>query len=374
MINEIVFPVFSCDIEKMFYAFHVHPTDRDALRFLWWQNGDTSLPYTTYRMTSHIFGAISSPACATYGLRAIADEFRTKYGDDAHDFVNNDFYVDDGLKSVDDVEYAKDLIDRTTKLCGERGVRLHKYVSNSVELLKSLPPSERAREKISLDLEDCPKERILGIIWDPQTDTFKFENKLTANATTKRSILSAASTIFDPFGWISPYTIRAKLILQEICKLKGGWDDNVPNEVIVKWSAWCSEIRHLQELRIPRCFKMEYQKDIEKVQLHHFADASTRAYGTCSYLRIQDTAGRVSVHLVMAKARVAPLAIETIPRLELMAAVVATRIATILDKELKYPALEHVFWTDSNIVLGYIANESRHFKVFVGTGCNKSET
>ena len=357
---------FCCDIEKMFYSFRVHQADRNVLRFLWWENGDTGKPLIPYRMTSHIFGAISSPACATYGLRAIANEFNDKYGEDVQSFIHNDFYVDDGLKSVSDVEYAQDLINRTIKLCEERGVRLHKFVSNSVVLLRSLPPSERAREEIRLDMEDCPRERILGITWDPRSDVFKFEDSLKIKSTTRRGILSAASTIFDPFGWISPFTIRSKLILQEMCKQKLGWDDEVSAELVSKWLEWCSELPYLKELKIPRSFKMSYQREIESAQLHHFADASMYAYGTCAYLRLQDVTGNVSVHLVMAKARVAPRNVVTIPRLELMAAVIATRIAIILEKELKYPMIEHVYWTDSKIVLGYIANESRRFKIFVG--------
>ena len=61
---------FGCDVEKMFYAFQVHPEDRNYLRFLWWKGGNTELPLSTYRMTAHLFGAISSPACATFGLKA----------------------------------------------------------------------------------------------------------------------------------------------------------------------------------------------------------------------------------------------------------------------------------------------------------------
>ena len=184
----------------MFYAFRVHQADCDALRFLWWRDGDTSQPLSVYRMTAHIFGAISSPACATYGLRPIADEFQGMYGTDMEEFIHGDFYVDDGLKSVDNVQYARDLINRTIKLCGERGVRLHKFVSNSAELLSYLPPTERAREEISLDLENCPRGRILGITWDLRVEVFKFEDNLKTKLSTKRGILSAASTIFDPFG------------------------------------------------------------------------------------------------------------------------------------------------------------------------------
>ena len=86
-------------------------------------------------MTTHISGAISSPSCSAYGLRSLAKEFVSKYSNDVLDFISNNFYVEDGLKSVHRVEDATNLISRTVTLCRESEVCLYKF-SNSEEVLK----------------------------------------------------------------------------------------------------------------------------------------------------------------------------------------------------------------------------------------------
>ena len=55
----------------------------------------------------------------------------------------------------------------------------------------------------------------------------------------------------------------------------------------------------------------------------------------------------------------------TIPRLELSAAVVATRLDRMVMKEIGIPVDQSIFWTDSTCVLGYIANDDKRFHTFV---------
>ena len=90
------------------------------------------------------------------------------------------------------------------------------------------------------------------------------------------------------------------------------------------------------------------------VQLHHFSDASGHGYGQCSYLRLTDDTGQVHCSFVMGKARVTPLKPVTIPRLELTAALVSVRVSASLREELEYDQITEVFYTDSQVVLGYI--------------------
>lgn len=101
------------------------------------------------------------------------------------------------------------------------------------------------------------------------------------------------------------------------------------------------------------------------MQLHHFSDASDHGYGQCSYLRLTDDTGRVHCSFVMGKARVTPLKPVTIPRLELTAALLSVRISASLREELEYDQITEVFYTDSQVVLGYIKNDARRFHVFV---------
>ncbi len=105
--------------------------------------------------------------------------------------------------------------------------------------------------------------------------------------------------------------------------------------------------------------------EVASAQLHHFADASENGYGTVTYLLLQNIRGQVYCAFVMGKARVAPLKSITIPRMELTARVVASRMDKLWRKELQMPLQESVFWTYSTSVLKYIRNETSKFKIFV---------
>ena len=81
-------------------------------------------------MTVHLFGATSSPGCANFGFKRIAEDFQDEFGLEAAEFICRDFYVDDGLKSVSNVDEAISLIDNTKSRCEKADLRLHKFVSN----------------------------------------------------------------------------------------------------------------------------------------------------------------------------------------------------------------------------------------------------
>ena len=159
--------VFMCDVESMFHQFKVIASHEDFLRFLWLENRDTSRAPVQYRMTVHLFGAGSSPGCANYGLKQIANDFEAEYGSDAADFIRDDSYVDDGLKSVDTSTDAISLIQRTKDLCTKGGLRLHKLVSNSKEMIETIPVKDRASgiKKLNLKNDNLPVERALGVEW-----------------------------------------------------------------------------------------------------------------------------------------------------------------------------------------------------------------
>lgn len=165
----------TCDIERMFHQFHVSPESRNYLRFLWWEGGKLTTEPKEYRMTVHLFGAASSPGCANFGLNYLARQYQVDYPA-ASDFVENNFYVDDGLISVSAVEEAKELIVEAQELCRHAGLRLHKFNSNHKEVLTCVAPSERAVNIAPLDLNPVltSEGHVLGIQWSMDTDTFSF--------------------------------------------------------------------------------------------------------------------------------------------------------------------------------------------------------
>ncbi|XP_038070490.1 uncharacterized protein LOC119739571 [Patiria miniata] len=360
-----------CDIERMFHQFLVNEEDRDYLRFLWWENGDPSNGPAEYRMKVHLFGAASSPGCANYGLKHLASRHENEFPL-AATFVKRNFYVDDGLKSTETEDEAKRLVAEAQELCARGGLRLHKFISTSREVMEAIPVDERAAgvKDVDLSRDDLPTERALGIQWCVEADMFNFHIEAKDQSLTRRGILSTVASIYDPLGFLAPFVLIGKGILQEMCHSGSDWDDPLPDKLHPRWEKWKDDLVNLKQIQIPRCYKPSDFGKVIAVELHHFCDASTRGYGQCSYLRF---IGEDKVHctLVSGKARVAPIKVVTIPRLELTAAVVSVQISHMLKEELELVIDREYFWTDSQVVLGYICNEARRFHVFVANRVQK---
>ena len=98
-----------------------------------------------------------------------------KFGTAAANFLRNDFYVDDDLKSIGTVQEAVKLVNSTKLMCSKGGFNLHNFVSNSKKVLKEIPESDRADgvKDMDLDLDPLLLERTLGAKWCVKTDQGK---------------------------------------------------------------------------------------------------------------------------------------------------------------------------------------------------------
>ncbi|XP_060763802.1 uncharacterized protein LOC132872763 [Neoarius graeffei] len=350
----------------MFHQFHVKKEDQDYLRFLWWDSGNLEAQPSVYRMKVHLFGAASSPGCANFGLKHIAATGRSSVSQDTVRFIQRNFYVDDGLTSTETKDQAIQLVKEARDLCNMGKLHLHKFVSNCKEVLDTIPEKERAEGTKDLDLAfgGSQVERALGVQWCVASDQFQFKVAVKDNPLTRRGVLSTVASLYDPLGFVAPYILIGKQILQQMCRGMLDWDDVLPEDLKPLWESWLMDLIHLADISISRCYTPK-GFIVKHYELHHFSDASTSGYGVCSYLRAVSTTGKVHCSLVMAKARVAPTKVTTIPRLELSAAVTAVRISDLLKKELEIDFLHEFFWTDSKVVIGYINNDARRFHVFV---------
>ncbi|XP_043247468.1 uncharacterized protein LOC122394566 [Amphibalanus amphitrite] len=358
----------TCDIEAMFNRVAVTASDRNLLRFLWWPRDDVNQEAVCYRMTTHLFGAVSSPACAMHALNLTAELYEPKYGKEAANFVKNDFYVDDGLTSTPDAGTAATLIEKTTELCAEGGFKLTKFACNDFDVMQTVPIYSRSKTLVGLTFEENSQvcEQALGVRWDLGSDTIQFRAELPDRPATRRGILSGVSSLYDPLGLISPVILKGKMIVKELCGRDCSWDDPVPEELKEQWLTWKAALPDLSKVKIPRQYGSILDSDGSPAtfELHHFSDASTAGYGTCSYLRVIKD-GEVSSDLVLSKARVTPKKTVTVPRLELAAAVLATEVGEFLQQNLNISPIQHHYWCDSRVVLGYIRNNVRRFHVYV---------
>nr|XP_027237831.1 uncharacterized protein LOC113828955 [Penaeus vannamei] len=116
---------------------------------------------------------------------------------------------------------------------------------------------------------------------------------------------------------VAPLTLPAKMILQDMCQMQLGWDENMGDKEAARWRKWLEQLPKLSRFKLPRSLVPISFGSVISYQLHHFADASQSGYGTASYLKMVNASERVYCTLVMARARVAPLKPTTIPRLEL---------------------------------------------------------
>ena len=185
-----------------------------------------------------------------------------------------------------------------------------------------------------------PIERALGVQWCVESDTFQFRIVLCDRPLTRRGILSTINSVYDPLGFIAPVILVGKQILQQMCQDNSDWDSSLPEDLHVRWDRWRQNLHLLESVRVNRCVKPEGFGEVDVTELHHFSDASTTGYGQCTYLRIVNKFQRVHCSLLMGKSRVAPMKSVTIPRLELTAATVSTRISSILKVELGYTDIE----------------------------------
>ena len=82
------------------------------------------------------------------------------------------------------------------------------------------------------------------------------------------------SSMFDPLGFVAPFVLSAKIILQRLCKKGLGWDEIIPEEDLFEWQKWLAELPKLERFKVNRCFHPPEFGDITKSQLRHFSDAS----------------------------------------------------------------------------------------------------
>jgi hypothetical protein len=353
------------DVEKMFLQVKVTQEDMDSLRFLWWANEGDVRPQE-YQMTRHIFGATDSPSCCSFILKRTADDCRGHFSEKAIESVKRQTYVDDYLPSFDCTAEAMDTIKEVTSILSTGGFHITSWISNSREVLASVPEGERAEPQLDLDLDSLPVQRALGVWWDTEGDIFQFNIVDRDRPLSKRGVLSTLSALFDPMGFVSPVVLEAKVIMQCLWKKEIDWDDPLPQEENERWEKWLTELSSLTDIKIPRQYQIGgIQASDSETSLHCFSDASEYGYGMCAYLRFVYIDGTISCKFVIGRSRCAPVKVTSIPRLELQAAVLSARVGSVILEELTMNIANTVFWTDSQTTLQYIQNDRKRFHTYV---------
>ncbi|XP_062708809.1 uncharacterized protein LOC115266910 [Aedes albopictus] len=363
------FPVaVVADIAKMYRQVLIHPEDAPLQRIVWGSN--PSQPPATFELQTVTYGLAPSSYLATRTLQQLAEDEGHAYplGKPA---LTKSFYVDDFIGGANSISEAIQLRVELTDLLAKGGFPIRKWTSNKLEVLQGLDAdSIGTQSSVRFDPDETVKT--LGICWEPERDQFRFNYHVsqTILRATKRSILSAISQLFDPLGLVAPIVVRGKMLMQELWLIACSWDDEVPDIVKQKWETFYHQLSKLSEFRIQR---YAFQAN-SVVQLHTFADASEAAYGACIYARSVDPEGRVTIQLLAAKTRVAPLKRLSLPRLELCAAVVAAQLHGRVNEALDMNIASSFFWSDSTVTLQWLKSPPNTWKTFVANRVSEIQT
>ena len=378
------------DIEKAFLNILVNEDDRDYLRLLWFDDPFAESPEPLiYRFCRVVFGVCSSP----FHMNATLKHHLLKYIEAEPLIVKeitNSMYVDDFSGGGDDDDDAYLLYDRSKEIMKEGGFTLRKWATNSKTLMnrmKEIDTSSAQREMGGAVVEDDAtyseitvtsesiienaESKVLGVIWNKESDSIVYRldevvNKAGEIKRTKRGLLRAIASIYDPLGLISPLVITLKVIFQELCKDGGGWDDPISPRLIRDWESWIRDAKICKTVTFQRCY-FDFIPENRDIQLHCFFDASQMAFAAAVYFRVE-SAKNVQTSLIAAKTRVAPLKLKTIPRLELLGAVTGARLEnTTREVILTATNISEIFyWGDSKTALIWIrAGRPDSYKQFV---------
>lgn len=351
---------FCADIQKMYNQVELHEDQHDCQRIFWRENESDELKEYWIRVVT--FGLASSPYLAVRCLVQTAREAQEEYPEAAK-VIEKDFYMDDCASGADSVAKAVKKGKEVEKVLAGAGFRLTKYKSNKRAVLDAMNGDNSGTEEHMVFAEEG-QTSILGLKWMFGKDVYTFVVKTPCltSPLTKRKIVSCVSQLYDPNGYIAATIVIGKLIIQRCWQAKLDWDETVNSEIEKMWTEFWREIKCLENFRIERWIGTS---EGSKTRLIGFSDSSTSAYGAVVYARTEYSDGTVRCRLLMSKSRVAPLKPMTIPRLELAAAELLSRLIPEIKESMEFPDMKYMLFTDSSPTLYWIRKDPAKLKMYV---------
>ena len=357
---------FVADISKMYLNILLDPMDWPLQTILWREKFDS--PIETYALNTVTFGCCASPFLASRTLRQLAMDEGTTYPL-AVPIIQSEIYMDDVLSGSSSIASAKEKQRQLTAMLTTGRFKLAKWMANSKELLKEIDPelvATQAALKVGAGFS------VLGLVWEPSLDSFRFNVNLPEikYPVTKRSILSTIAGMFDPSGWISPLIMPLKVLMQSLWLITKEWDEPLPDKEVKIWEAYHKDLGNLKLISLPRWVKYSPGSIVE---IHGFADASKFAYAAVVYTRII-VGAQVYVRLLVSKTKIAPIKTISIPRLELCAAHLLTKLVKHLLEAKIFDSVPVHLWTDSRNTLYWIHSIPAKWPTFVANRTSEINT
>ncbi|KAF8769850.1 Protein P like protein [Argiope bruennichi] len=319
------------DGRQAFLQLILDEEDRNCTRFLWFRtekdaNGKIHLlnEILTYRFSRLPFGLTSSPFLLSATLRELANMHSDSYPTAAKHLENN-IFMDDFVMGVDTAEQATTLYQEMQDLMTQIGLPLAKWSTNSKNL--------QAIWELMDIIFKC-NTQVLEINWNTKEDVFHTDINESvyqfAVPATKRLLLKIVSKLYDPLGLYAPAVVVGKILFQTTWLMGVQWDEILPPDIAASFNRWVSEISSLNKIHIPRWIGISATSHMS---IHVFCDASEKAYGAALYICFTEL-NETKVRLVCSRKRLSPLKKVTLPRLELLAALLGARLLHIFARKL----------------------------------------
>jgi hypothetical protein len=220
---------------------------------------------------------------------------------------------------------------------------------------------------LSFGNEDVIKT--LGLLWNFTTDKLMVCVQINQdNTPTKRSVLRATASIYDPLGLLSPVIIQCKIFMHQLWQIRVNWNDPVTSELKEHWQRLQLKLPIVNCIQIDRLVISE--EKLQRLEIRGFSDSSEVAYGACIHLQSIDVQGKITTRLLCSKSRVALLKRLSLPRVELCVAMLLADMYQASTRALQRSFNWVRFWKDSMVVLASLKSPEARWKTFVANRVN----
>ncbi|KAI5738230.1 hypothetical protein M8J77_004376 [Diaphorina citri] len=333
------------DIEKAFLNIALQESERDFTRILWVKDPTQPIERENLIILRHTrvpFGVKSSP----FLLARVIDTHLSKYDGKFINKLKRDIYVDNIITGVDYECEIQDFVETARKVFNEASLNLREWATNC--------PNDYYKNMDKTLINTQENQSVLGMNWNVHKDdlSLKFEYHYNNEKVCKRLLLSVYASFFDILGLWCPITTTLKLLIQKtwICKL--GWEDEIEDEDKTDFFRIINCMNSVGNIPVGRYLHASLSCDTN-YELHAFSDATKDSYAGCVYLK-SVSGNETNVNLVFAKSRIAPVKRPTLPRLELLGALIAYRSLKYVHESLDLKITNTYLWIDNQCVIHWI--------------------
>ena len=376
------------DIKKLFlHMFLDDEDDRLLVRVLWKDpDGPEDAPWEVYSFNCCIYGLADAPfqlntalnKCVNYWKEMVErSDLELRVADK---FIRS-LYVDDLTMVFNEIEEAKKAVKICSDIVSVGGFKFRKWISNSSEVLASIPEKDRAPHSTIIEhdrgqeMEKYVSDPALqlGYRYNGATDEFVMDRfggiAESRDTSTKRGVASCLASVYDPLKLVGCFTLAAKRVMKETHRYKLDWKDKISKllthpEVIAEgrveyiqnildlWASWLKDLKNLDRVTFPR-----YIPNNRESKYIIASDAST--IGVAATVHIVTTENGITTsHLLSSLCNITPLKTNmeqplSVPLLELKAMGLAVDLGIWCQEELDVSHDQLIFISDSRVSIAW---------------------